>query len=116
MQDCLFCKIIGGEIPAKKVYENAGVVAFLDIKPSNPGHLLIVPKKHYKNIFDLPLDAWLEMMKAAHFLAPVTKESVGADGINITMNNEPAAHQIIFHAHVHLIPRFHGDPHKPWAG
>lgn len=116
MDDCIFCKIISGEIPAEKVYEDADTLAFLDIKPNNPGHTLVIPKKHYRNIFDIPEDEWLKVMKTVHFLAPKIKEAVGADGVNITTNNEPAAHQVVMHSHVHIIPRMHGDPHKPWVG
>jgi histidine triad (HIT) family protein len=114
--ECIFCKIIAGEIPAEKIYETQNALAFLDIRPNNPGHTLVIPKEHYKNIFDLPQEIWLEMAKTAYTLAPVIKESMVADGINIAMNNEPAAHQIVFHAHIHIIPRLHGDPHQPWVG
>lgn len=114
MTNCIFCKIITGEIPSEKVYEDEETLAFLDIKPANPGHILIVPKKHYRNLLDVPEDTWLSMMKTVHKLAPIVKETMRADGINIQMNNEPAAHQLVFHTHVHLVPRFHGDPHKPW--
>lgn len=116
MDDCIFCKIVAGEIPAEKIYENDEVLAFLDIKPNNHGHTLVIPKEHYRNLLTIPEETWLSMMKAAHFLAPVVKEAMNADGINLVMNNEPAAHQMVFHAHVHLIPRFEGDPHKPWLG
>jgi histidine triad (HIT) family protein len=114
--DCIFCKIVAGEIPAEKVYEDADTLAFLDITPVNPGHVLVIPKKHYKNILDIPEAEWLRVMQTVHRLAPKIKEAVGADGVNITTNNEPAAHQIVMHSHVHIIPRFAGDPHKPWVG
>ena len=116
MEDCIFCKIALGEIPAEKVYETPEVLAFLDIRPNNPGHTLVIPKKHYKNVLDIPEDLWISVMKAAHTLAPVIKKSMNADGINITTNNEAAAHQVVLHSHVHIIPRFIGDPHQPWVG
>lgn len=116
MNDCIFCKIIAGEIPAEKVYENDDVFAFLDIKPNNHGHTLVIPKKHYRNLLDIPEETWLAMMKAVHLLAPIIKKSMNADGINLTMNNEPAANQLVFHAHVHIIPRIEGDPYLPWVG
>ena len=116
MDDCIFCKIVTGEIPAHKVYENGEVLAFLDIKPKNHGHTLVIPKKHYRNILDIPEETWLSMMKTVHLLAPIIKKSMNADGINLSMNNEPAAYQDVFHAHMHIIPRIHGDPYRPWAG
>lgn len=116
MTDCLFCKIIAKEIPGQVVFENEHTLAFLDIRPNNKGHTLVVPKTHYRNIFDIPEDVWLEVMKTTHYLAPIIKTALEADGINIIMNNEPAAHQIIFHAHTHIIPRCEGDQHQPWVG
>ena len=113
--DCIFCKIIAGEIPAEKVYEDADTLAFLDIKPANPGHVLVIPKRHSRNLLDIPENEWLDVMKTVRRLAPIVKKATGAPGINLSMNNEPAAHQIVFHAHVHIIPRFEGDAHKPWA-
>ncbi len=114
--DDLFMKIVRREIPADIVYEDEKTLAFLDISPNNHGHTLVIPKERYRNILDIPEDLWLAVMKTVHLLAPVIKQAVGADGINIAMNNEPAAHQLIFHAHVHIIPRFSGDPHQPWKG
>ncbi len=114
--DDLFLKIVRREIPAEIIYEDEKTLAFLDIRPSNHGHTLVIPKIQYRNIFDIPQDLWLAVMKTVHMLAPLIKKAVGADGINIMMNNEPAAHQLVFHAHVHIVPRFEGDPHQPWAG
>lgn len=114
--DDLFLKIVRREIPAEIVYEDEKTLAFLDIRPNNHGHTLVIPKEQYRNILDIPEDLWLAMMKNIHMLAPIIKNAVGADGINIAMNNESAAHQVIFHAHVHIIPRFEGDPHQPWTG
>lgn len=114
--DCLFCRITLKEIPAEIIFENKHTFAFLDIRPNNAGHTLVVPKIHYRNILDMPESVWLEVMKTVHMLAPVIKNAVGAGGINLGMNNEPAAHQLVFHAHMHIIPRIEGDPHKPWIG
>ena len=116
MEDCVFCKIISGALPSEKIYEDEETFAFLDIKPVNPGHTLIVSKAHYRNIFDIPEPVWLSMMKTTHRLVPIIKESTKAGGINISMNNERPAHQLVFHAHVHVIPRFEGDPYKAWPG
>ncbi|TAK58814.1 HIT family protein [Patescibacteria group bacterium] len=114
--DDLFLKIVRREIPAEIVYEDEKTFAFLDIRPNNHGHTLVIPKERYRNILDIPEDLWLAVMKTVHMLAPVIKKAVGADGINIAMNNEPAAHQLVFHAHVHIIPRFEGDQYQPWTG
>lgn len=105
----LFLKIIAGEIPASRVYEDEETYAFLDIKPSNKGHVLVVPKKYYRNILDIEEAAFCALMKTVHRLAPAVCKATGATGINIIMNNEPSAGQIIFHAHVHLVPRFEAD-------
>ena len=112
MSDCLFCKIAAGGIPAAKVYEDEHSVAFLDIQPNNPGHTLLVPKTHARNIFDIPESTLCGIMPALKKLARAVKEAVSADGLNIAMNNEPAAGQIILHAHIHIIPRFANDGHR----
>lgn len=115
-KDCIFCKIAAGEIPSSKVYEGEKVLAFLDIAPINIGHSLIISKNHYKNIYETPEEVMLEMMKAAKILSHAIKTSLAADGINVTMNNDPAAGQIIFHSHVHIIPRKANDGFGPWKG
>jgi len=112
----IFEKIIGGEIPSNKVYEDDDTFAFLDADPINPGHTLVIPKKPYKDIYEIPEDAYLAVMKTVRKLAPVTKEAVGADGVNLGQNNEPAAGQEVFHFHVHIMPRFEGDGHTHWQG
>ncbi len=112
MNDCLFCKIVAGEIPAAKVYEDEHSVAFLDIQPNNPGHTLLVPKTHARNILDIKEKTLCGIMPALKKLARAVKEAVGADGLNVAMNNEPAAGQIILHAHIHIIPRFANDGHR----
>lgn len=115
-QNCLFCSIAKKNVPADIVYENERTVAFLDIHPTNPGHTLIIPKTHYKNIYEMPVDTVTELMQTVHALAPNIKKALDADGINMMMNNDPAAGQVIFHAHIHLIPRFAGDGFAPWKG
>lgn len=114
--DDIFTKIIRREIPAEIVYEDEHTLAFLDISPANHGHTLVIPKEHYRNILDIPEDVLLRVMKTVRMLAPIIKQAVGADGINVAMNSEASAHQSVFHAHVHIIPRFEGDPHQPWVG
>ena len=107
--DDLFIKIIRGEIPSCKVYEDNTTFAFLDINPHNKGHVQVISKEHYRNIFDVPEETLCDMMRTVKKLAKAVKDATGADGINIGMNNEKAAGQEIFHVHIHVIPRFESD-------
>ena len=116
MNDCIFCKIITGEIPSQKIYEDGDTFAFLDIHPINRGHTLVIPKKHFINIYDIPADLFAKVMRTVQMLSPKIKEAVGADGINIGINNDKAAGQLVFHSHVHIIPRFENDGHSSWHG
>lgn len=112
--DTVFSKIIAGEIPAHIVYENEHVIAFLDIAPVHPGHTLVVPKEYARNILDISEDLWRHLAEGVRHVAKAVRTAVNADGINIIMNNERAGHQVVFHAHVHVIPRFEGDGLKTW--
>ena len=112
----LFEKIIRGELPSEKVYEDERTVAFLDINPTNPGHTLVVPRHYSKNIHDIPEEDWVAVMKTARLLAPAIQKAVGADGVNVIMNNESAAGQLVFHSHVHIVPRFKDDGFRHWKG
>jgi len=114
--NCLFCKIVNGEIPSYKVYEDDDFLAFLDINPINLGHTLVVPKNHYANLFDLPTDILARLGLVLQKVGQAVKTGAKADGLNLGMNNEPAAGQLIFHAHFHLIPRFQDDGFKHWQG
>ena len=114
--DCLFCKIIKGEIPSTKVYEDEHSYAFLNIKPINPGHTLLVPKKHFANLYEMPDEVLANLAPTIKKLAIAVKKAVGADGINIGMNNDSAAGQLVFHAHIHIMPRFKNDGHEHWHG
>lgn len=116
MDSCLFCKIVSNEIPSTKVYEDDRVLAFLDIHPVNIGHTLVVPKAHHVNLYDTEDGTLTHMMIVAKKLSVAIKGALGADGVNIEMNNDPAAGQIIFHTHVHIVPRFEGDGFKHWHG
>ncbi|MBU1854521.1 MAG: HIT family protein, partial [Nanoarchaeota archaeon] len=104
--DCLFCKIVKGEISSAKVYEDDEFFAFLDIKPVNKGHTLVVPKHHCRNLLDFPKAEETDLMEFLKKVANAVVKAVGADGFNLGMNNEAAAGQVIFHAHFHIIPRF----------
>ena len=97
MNDCLFCKIIAGEIPSTKVYEDDTILAFLDIHPTNIGHTLVIPKTHATNLYDTPDTTLAHMATIVKKLSIAIKSSLNADGINIEMNNDSIAGQIIFH-------------------
>ena len=107
--DCVFCKIINNEIPANKIYEDDNFLAFLDIKPNNLGHTLLIPKDHHKNIFDLPDEILSKLGKSIQTIATGVLKGTEASGINIAMNNGETAGQIVWHTHIHIIPRFAND-------
>ena len=109
MKDCIFCKIIKGELPSFKVYEDGRTIAFLDIHPVNAGHTLVVPKAHATNIFDISKEDWTAVAETVRVLSIAIEKGVEADGINIAMNNREHAGQVVDHPHVHIIPRFKGD-------
>jgi len=109
MESCIFCKIVKGEIPCTKVYENSSVLAFLDVSPVNPGHILVVPKKHSETIIDADENSLCETMNAVKKLSNAVMKAVKADGINVSINNFKAAGQLVPHLHVHIIPRFEND-------
>jgi histidine triad (HIT) family protein len=109
MQDCVFCDIAAGRLPAARVLETPKVLAFLDMAPVNYGHTLVIPKAHYQNFLDLPDDLWTEMGRVSRRVAQALRTVLYAQGFNIGMNNFEAAGQVIFHAHFHLIPRYFSD-------
>ena len=109
MTDCIFCKIVKGELPCHKVYENDAVLVFLDINPLSLGHTLVIPKEHYETIFDMNEALSGEIMKAGWKIANVIKEIMIPDGMNLLQSNYKAANQIVPHFHLHLIPRFEND-------
>jgi len=108
-KECVFCEIVAGNERAVKVYEDDICVAIMDIAPVNKGHLLVVPKKHYDTVFEMPFDEAAHVFGVACLMARAVKEAVGAEGVNILQNNGRAAWQHIFHVHVHVIPRWIGD-------
>ncbi|CAI3303867.1 HIT family protein [Enterococcus cecorum] len=114
MEDCIFCKIINGEIPSYKIYEDEVVYAFLDITQVTPGHTLVVPKKHAKDIFEydeeLASQVFARIPKIARALE---KAYPDMQGLNIINNNREVAYQSVFHSHIHLIPRF--SPHDDFS-
>ncbi len=114
MENCIFCQIIAGTIPAYPIWENDDFIAILDIKPNNLGHSLIIPKAHYKNIFDLPETLLAGVGQAIQTVAEAVLTGAKAAGINVGMNNGSAAGQLIPHAHIHIIPRFDHDGLVHW--
>lgn len=114
MESCIFCKIIKGEIPSYKVYEDDYTLAFLDIRPVNAGHTLVISKDHFENIYTLPDETLARLSLTVRKIATAARNSLNADGVNIIMNNEAPAGQVIFHAHFHIIPRFENDGLKHW--
>lgn len=115
-QKCIFCSIVQGEIPCKKIYEDEYAFAFLDINPVNKGHTLIVPKKHYTTLLDTPDDLLAKLISVTKNLSTVLMKSLNATGFNVNINNYSDAGQVVPHLHIHIIPRFSGDGHKLWNG
>lgn len=114
MKDCLFCKIVRGEIPSQKVYEDDDVFAFLDISLATRGHTLIIPKEHYENIFDISEETLAKIAKTAKKLALDFEDKLGADGYNLVHSSKSAAQQEVDHFHLHLVPRYVGDKIDLW--
>ena len=109
MEDCIFCKIIKGEIPCTKVYEDENIVSFLDIAPANKGHCLVVPKEHYETIVDAPDEIINYSMKVAKKISKAMSASLANEGFNVLINSKKVAGQLVPHLHMHIIPRFKGD-------
>lgn len=109
MSDCIFCKIIKGDIPCHKVFENDKVLAFLDVNPLNEGHTLVVPKGHYETIFDMNEELSGEIMQVVWKISNVLKKQLEPDGLNLLQNNGAPAGQAVPHFHFHIIPRFAND-------
>ena len=111
--DCIFCKIIKGDIPSAKVYEDDEVYAFLDISQVTKGHTLVIPKTHTKNIYETPPEVAKELFARIPVIANAIKETYQPLGMNVLNNNEAAAEQSVFHLHLHLIPRYgEGDGYQ----
>jgi histidine triad (HIT) family protein len=104
--DCIFCKIIKGEIPCAKVYEDEKILAFLDIAPANKGHVLVVPKEHYANLLDVPEPIIDDVMRVVKKAARAMSSALGNKGFNVLVNNGREAGQLVPHVHFHVIPRF----------
>jgi len=113
--ECIFCGIVAGDLPAQIVDSDEHTVAFLDINPATPGHALVVPRAHTRDLMDTPDDDVARTMVAARRLARRMEEALRPDGFNILNACRPAAWQTVFHYHLHVIPRYEDDPLKlPW--
>ncbi|MBS7303604.1 MAG: HIT family protein [Lachnospiraceae bacterium] len=106
---CIFCKLANGDIPTNTVYEDENFRVILDLSPATKGHALILPKNHYKNLYELPEETAADVMKLAKKMAVMMTEKLHADGFNLVQNNNEVAGQTVFHFHLHLIPRYNGD-------
>ncbi len=108
-EDCVFCKIVNGDIPSNTIYENSEFKVIMDISPATRGHVLILPKEHYKDIYDIDAETAGKLFQLAAVVARALKEVLNCDGLNILQNNGVIAGQTVFHFHMHLIPRYEGD-------
>jgi histidine triad (HIT) family protein len=114
--DCLFCKIVAGEVPATRVREDERTVAFMDINPATRGHMLVIPREHSTNLLEIAGEDLAACAAAAKQLAALVSDRLGADGVNVLNSCGRAAWQTVFHFHLHLIPRYSGDPLRlPWT-
>jgi histidine triad (HIT) family protein len=108
--DCIFCAIVRGDAPATKVDEDEHTIAFMDIHPWTRGHALVIPREHHENLHEIPEETLDHVMRAAKRLAASVRDNLGADGVNLLNSTGRAAWQTVFHFHVHVIPRYEGDP------
>ena len=114
--DCIFCKIVAGELPAGVVAEDERTVAFMDVNPATRGHALVVPRRHARDLWSVDPEDLRATALAAQRLAGRMRERLGAQGVNLLNSCGPAAWQTVFHFHVHVIPRYEGDPLRlPWV-
>ena len=109
MDQCLFCGITAGKVPAKKVYEDSHSIAFLDINPRNPGHTLVIPKKHYGTLLEMPEKESGTLFESVRKVAAMVSSGTKSHGLSIVQSNGQAAGQVVQHVHFHVIPRFIND-------
>lgn len=114
--DCLFCKIAAGEIPATIVAQDERTIAFMDINPATRGHALVIPRAHARDVHEIEREDLEAVAAAAQRIAARARANLGADGVTLLNSNGAAAWQTVFHFHMHVIPRYEGDPLKlPWV-
>jgi histidine triad (HIT) family protein len=109
MTDCIFCGIAAGAEPAEIVHEDDTTVAFMDIRPITPGHTLVIPRRHAADVWELPDDDAGPLMRAVSTVAHMIRDTLAPDGLNLFQANGTAAFQTVFHFHMHVLPRTHGD-------
>lgn len=112
--DCIFCKIVSGEIPSYKIFENESTLAFLDIGPVNYGHTLVIPKKHFQNLEIIDEKTLSSVISTVKVIGRAIKNGLGVTGYNVNLNNDQVAGQIVPHLHFHVIPRTEGDGLELW--
>jgi histidine triad (HIT) family protein len=110
--ECIFCKIIAGEIPCFKLYEDEGTLAFMDINPANEGHALVIPKEHSADVYAITDAALSSTVVTVKNVAAAIAKTLSPDGVNLVQANGPAAAQSVFHFHMHVLPRRNGDELK----
>jgi histidine triad (HIT) family protein len=116
VNDCLFCGIVAGDVPSQTIDSDEKTIAFMDINPATPGHALVIPRKHSADLLEIDPEDLEATTAAAQRLAKRMKEALGADGINLVNACGEVAFQTVFHFHVHVVPRYKGDPLKlPWV-
>jgi len=109
MSDCIFCKIVAGQVPCHKIYENDFVMAFLDIFPHAKGHTVIIPKKHFSALNEWTAEEWQKFSESLRLVSELVRRVLKPDGMNIGVNDQPAAGQVVPHVHWHIFPRWEGD-------
>jgi histidine triad (HIT) family protein len=109
-EDCIFCKVLAGEIPSEKIYEDEHAIAVMDINPWTRGHSVVFPRKHAENLYEIEDDELQHVAVAAKRVAASVRDALDCDGVNLLQSNGRAAWQTIFHLHVHVIPRYDDDP------
>ena len=107
--DCIFCRIVAGEIPSFKLFEDEATLAFMDINPANEGHALVIPKEHTSDLYSVPEEALARTVVAARKVAAAVAKTLNPDGLNLVQCNGPAAAQSVMHFHVHVLPRVKSD-------
>ncbi len=110
MDDCVFCRIVRGEIPSTRIWEDELTLAFMDIGSVNPGHMLVATKAHVEDIYGVPDETAGALMRTAARVARAVRTALSPDGLSLYQANGPAAGQTVFHVHIHVLPRWQGDP------
>jgi len=109
-EDCIFCKIVAGELPSERIDEDEHTIAFMDLNPWTRGHALVIPRRHSRNLYEVPDEDLQYAVVAAKRLALAMRDRLSCDGVNLLNACEPPAWQTVFHTHIHVIPRYEGDP------